>query len=117
MLGRTPEKLARRDLTSLGELGHILETFVVGELRKQPPGSMRDRRRGHWRTRDGHEVDLVLERDDGAILVFEVKGLRTSTRGSLQTVGQTPGRHEGAPWRASRCPWVPGRTTSRTVSS
>lgn len=25
---------------------------------------------GHWRTRDGDEVDLVVERDDGAIVAF-----------------------------------------------
>jgi hypothetical protein len=28
---------------------------------------------GHWRTHDGDEVDLVLERDDGAVACVEVK--------------------------------------------
>jgi hypothetical protein len=28
---------------------------------------------GHWRTHDGDEVDLVVERDDGAVVAFEVK--------------------------------------------
>ena len=28
---------------------------------------------GHWRTHDGDEVDLVLERDDGAVAAIEVK--------------------------------------------
>ena len=28
---------------------------------------------GHWRTSDGDEVDLVVERDDGAVIAFEVK--------------------------------------------
>lgn len=28
---------------------------------------------GHWRTRDGDEVDLVLERSDGAVIGFEIK--------------------------------------------
>ena len=28
---------------------------------------------GHWRTYDGDEIDLVLERDDGGVLAFEVK--------------------------------------------
>lgn len=28
---------------------------------------------GHWRTRDGVEVDLVLEADDGRVVAFEVK--------------------------------------------
>jgi len=29
--------------------------------------------RGHWRTHDGDEVDLVLEREDGKIAALEVK--------------------------------------------
>jgi predicted AAA+ superfamily ATPase len=28
---------------------------------------------GHWRTNDGAEVDLVMERADGSVLAFEVK--------------------------------------------
>ena len=28
---------------------------------------------GHWRTRDGDEVDLVVERDDGGVIGFEMK--------------------------------------------
>ena len=28
---------------------------------------------GHSRTHDSDEVDLVIERDDGAVLAFEVK--------------------------------------------
>ena len=28
---------------------------------------------GHWRTYDGDEVDLVVERDDGAVVAFEIK--------------------------------------------
>ncbi len=28
---------------------------------------------GHWRTHDGHEVDLVIERTDGSVVAFEVK--------------------------------------------
>ena len=72
LLRLTPEKLARRDPTSLTELGHLLETFVVGELLKQASW-LESINAGHWRTSDGAEVDLVLERDDGAIVAFEVK--------------------------------------------
>lgn len=77
LLRLTPEKLARRDPTALTELGHLLETFAVSELLKQ--ASWLDTRAGagHWRTHDGDEVDLVLERDDGAIIAFEIK---TGTR-------------------------------------
>ena len=73
LLRLTPEKLARRDPTSLTELGYLLETFVVGELLKQASWLDGIAGVGHWRTRDGDEVDLVIERDDGAILAFEVK--------------------------------------------
>lgn len=45
---------------------------------------------GHWRTRDGDEVDLVIERDDGAIVAFEVK-----------TGGRVPGK-QLAPLRKLR---------------
>ena len=73
LLRLSPERLARRDPTSLTEMGHLLETFVVGELLKQASWLEGLAGAGHWRTRDGDEVDLVLERDDGAILAFEVK--------------------------------------------
>lgn len=73
LLRLTPDKLARRDATALTELGHLLETFVVGELMKQASWLDGVAGVGHWRTRDGDEVDLVLERDDGAVVAFEVK--------------------------------------------
>lgn len=73
LLRLTPDKLARKDPTSLTELGHLLETFVVGELLKQASWLDGLAGAGHWRTHDGDEVDLVIERDDGAIVAFEVK--------------------------------------------
>lgn len=73
LLHLTPEKLARRNPSALTELGHLLETFVVGELLKQASWLEGEADIGHWRTRDGDEVDLVVERDDGAVVAFEVK--------------------------------------------
>lgn len=73
LLRLTPEKLARREPSALTELGHLLETFVVGELMKQASWLDGISDLGHWRTRDGDEVDLVVEHDDGAVLAFEVK--------------------------------------------
>lgn len=69
----TSDKLARRQAGALTELGHLLETFVVGELLKQASWLDGIAGFGHWRTRDGDEVDLVIERDDGAVVAFEVK--------------------------------------------
>jgi hypothetical protein len=73
LLRLTPEHLARRDAAALAEFGHLMETFVVGELIKQ--ASWLDGITGshHWRTYDGEEVDLVIERDDGRIVAIEVK--------------------------------------------
>jgi len=73
LLGLTPEKLARRDASSMSQFGHLLETFVVGELVRQASWQQEIAAYGHWRTSDGAEVDLVLERDDGGIIAFEVK--------------------------------------------
>jgi uncharacterized protein len=81
LLRLTPAKLARRDAPSMSQFGHLLETFVVGELVRQASWLQEVAAHGHWRTYDGDEIDLVLERDDGGILAFEVK-----------TSGQVAGR-------------------------
>jgi predicted AAA+ superfamily ATPase len=69
----TPAKLATLDPTALTEFGSLLETFVVGELRKQISWLDEQVTTGHWRTHDGDEVDFVIEFDDGRVLAFEVK--------------------------------------------
>lgn len=66
-------KLASLDPTALAEFGHLLETFVVGELRKQASWLDEQVSTGHWRTHGGDEVDYVIEFDDGQVLAFEVK--------------------------------------------
>lgn len=73
LLRLTPAKLAARDPAALTELGHLLETFAVGELIKQASWTAEVAGLGHWRTRDGVEVDLVIERDDGGVVGFEIK--------------------------------------------
>ena len=72
LLGSSAAKLATLDPTQLTEFGHLLETFVVGELRKQVSWLNETVTLGHWRA-DGEEVDLVIEFDDGGVLAFEVK--------------------------------------------
>ena len=62
-----------RHASTLTEFGHLLETFVVGEVIKQATWLDKATMWHHWRTRDGDEVDLVLERDDGSIVGIEVK--------------------------------------------
>lgn len=58
-------------------LGRLLETFVVGELRKQV--SWTDPRTAlyHFRTATGSEADAVLERPDGSVAAIEVSASAT----------------------------------------
>ena len=56
------------------------KTFVIGELLKQATWSEQAAALGHWRTHDGQEVDLVVEREDGAITGFEIKAGRDVKR-------------------------------------
>lgn len=73
LAGLTPEKLARRQPAALSHLGHLLETFVVNEILKQNSWQEQPATTGHFRTKDGAEVDLVLESDDGAVIGIEIK--------------------------------------------
>jgi len=73
LLRLTPEKLSTPDPTAQTELGHLLETFAVGELLKQASWCADVSGVGHWRTHDHLEVDLVIELDDGGVFGFEIK--------------------------------------------
>lgn len=73
LLRLSPAKLVGRDAASLQQFGHLLETFVVGESRKQLSWLDDISIVGHWRTRDGDEADLVIESDDGRVAALEVK--------------------------------------------
>lgn len=85
LLRLTPAKLATLDPAALTEFGNLLETFAVGELRKQASWIDEPVTLGHWRTSDGTEVDLVAEFDDGQVLAFEVKANQRAT--GTDTVG------------------------------
>lgn len=58
-------------------LGRLLESFVVGELRKQV--SWTDPRAAlfHLRTAAGSEADVVIEKPDGSVAAIEVKASAT----------------------------------------
>ena len=64
-------------------MGRLLETFVVGELRKQI--SWVDPRMSlyHFRTASGSEVDAILEKSDGTVAAIEVKCSATVTASDL----------------------------------
>lgn len=73
LLGRTVNRL-RRDEAALGPL---LENFVLGELARQLGWAATRATLRHYRTRDGVEVDAVLEAADGRIVGIEVKSAET----------------------------------------
>jgi len=73
LLRLSADRLASRDPSALTEFGHLLETFVVGEILKQVSWLDGVSGVGHWRTRDGDEVDVVLDLDSGGVVAFEVK--------------------------------------------
>lgn len=58
-------------------IGGLFEAFVASELLKQRTWSEHDYQLFHFRDRDGVEVDLVLELDDGRVIGIEVKSSAT----------------------------------------
>jgi len=73
LLGRTVKRLRRDDAA----LGPLLENFVLGELARQLGWAATRATLHHYRTRDGVEVDAVLEAADGRIVGIEVKAAET----------------------------------------
>jgi uncharacterized protein len=71
--GRTVKRLERDDAA----LGPLLENFVLGELARQLGWAATQATLHHYRTRDGVEVDAVLEAADGRIVGIEVKSAET----------------------------------------
>lgn len=60
-----------------GLFGPLLENFVAMELRKQLGWAEAPAELFHYRTRTGHEVDLVLERMDGHVVGIEIKATQS----------------------------------------
>jgi len=58
-------------------VGPLLENFVLGELAWQLSWSTTSATLAHFRTRDGVEVDGVLESADGRLVGVEVKAAQT----------------------------------------
>jgi len=100
LLNLTPRKIAEAAPATLTEYGRLLETFAVGEILKQASWSDAPVAAGHFRTEAGDEVDLVLERDDGQVIAFEIKaGSRIfgdDLRGLRQLKERIGGRLEAA---------------------
>ncbi len=81
-------------------LGGLLESFVAMEITKQIGWSTSAPELYHFRTHEGDEVDLVLERRSGALVGIEVKSAATVTGTDfkgLRALAQAAGRrfHRG----------------------
>ena len=81
-------------------LGGLLEGFVAMEITKQIGWSRAAPAPYHFRTHEGDEVDLVLERRSGALVGIEVKSAATVTGSDfkgLRALAQAAGRrfHRG----------------------
>lgn len=89
--GWTADKLAKdRSL-----VGPLLETCVFAELKKQMGWHTEPLRLLFHRSRDGEEVDFLLERQDGAVVAIEVKAAATVTAAdfnALRTLHAVLGR-------------------------
>lgn len=79
-------RLERLESRAMTQFGHLLETFVVAEIAKQTSWLDDIVAMGHWRTHDGLEVDLVIERADGGVVAFEVKASGRIDAGDLRAL-------------------------------
>jgi uncharacterized protein len=64
------DELARPGNTTVG---HLLESFVVGELQRHVPWSELRPTMHHYRDKAKREIDVVLEARDGRVVGIEVK--------------------------------------------
>lgn len=65
-------------------LGHVLETFVFQELRRQASGDQQPHDFFHFRDKDGAEVDIVIQRGVTALAGVEVKAAATVNDADLR---------------------------------
>lgn len=74
LLRLTAERIGSGEPLFRGQYGHLLETFVLGEVRKMITWIDGHYEIGYWRDREGSEVDLVVERsEDEMVIGLEVK--------------------------------------------
>lgn len=66
-----------------GEFGGLLESFAFSEILKLMTASDLQLSPYHFRNQQMHEVDIVLERDDGMIVGIEIKAAATVRSGDF----------------------------------
>jgi predicted AAA+ superfamily ATPase len=80
LLDADEERVASDDTVT----GRAYETFVAMELARLLPFTDRAPRMYHWRTRHGHEVDIVLENRRGEIIGIEIKSAASVSQDDLR---------------------------------
>lgn len=68
-------------------MGRLLESYVVGELRKQTSWTDSRTVLRHFRTAPGSEVDVIIEKPDGSIVAIEVKASATVAAPDFEAMG------------------------------
>ncbi len=63
--------------------GNLIETFTVNEIARQLSTTEQDILLSHYRDNQGHEVDLVLEAPNGAVVAVEIKATSSPSRAQL----------------------------------
>lgn len=82
-------------LSASDRFGHLLEAFVVMELRKQLGWSEPKCRMYHYRSSSGREVDVLLEDSQGRVAGIEVKAASSVTRrdfAGLESLAEVVGK-------------------------
>jgi uncharacterized protein len=67
-------------------LGHVLENFVVMEIKKQLGWSQQRCRLYHYRTHTQQEIDLILEAADSRLVAIEIKLSKSVTPKDFQAM-------------------------------
>ena len=75
--------------------GRLLETFVATELLRILGWSTTSAQLFHWRENNRHEVDLIIERNDGALIGIEVKASRSAAAAHTSGLRRLRNRYPG----------------------
>jgi len=94
LLGLSAEQLDR-DRTMLG---HLLESFIYNELRRQASWSESEVKFYHFRDKDQYEVDIVMEQHGGDMVAIEVKAAATVTEKDFKGLKKLQSM-TGASWK------------------
>ncbi|MGL5828681.1 MAG: ATP-binding protein [Angustibacter sp.] len=83
LLAVTVDSLSR---PGIAELGPLVETFMVNELLKQATWAEQSVRFSHFRDRNGFEVDLIAEGENGDSLGFEAKAAQSVSAADFKSL-------------------------------